>query len=198
MATPRNAEIVTNFRNVVERVIDEQAERAKAENHAWPDVDKIAAIGGITFMKLGPEDGGLTLLRSDKERTWVASTNYSMRRQRIGTVALISLASKPDSLVRHWSFESSKGSGLFAITSDKLLTRKADLRAALDWINSPHLHPDALRGLATLSEDEHERVSKELQQDAAEAAETQAGLERLRQIHNPGLRRPLDFRPRIR
>ncbi|HSX27639.1 MAG TPA: hypothetical protein VLG25_02560 [Patescibacteria group bacterium] len=160
-----NEELVLEFREMVDRVIQHQVDKCNGANgglrHSWPGYDKEAKTAGLQFVSVGPRDSRPSTFGLGSEHLWGVSPTSEYRvGRRTGRVALISTIEVPDKLHRRWQFEGAME--MTGAVASKDLVAQDDISAVLAWVRSPHLEVSAFSQITALSDEELKPVDEEL------------------------------------
>jgi hypothetical protein len=169
-------EQVTEFRDIVETTI---AGSLEGQIGTWPDMHEYAKVHDFSYVSVDPTDARISTVGLGPEHRWGIVSDHQRIGKYTGSIALVSLGGKEDSLVRRVDIKSPMGAFL-SIDSERELVEVDELDLALNWARSPHLFPRNIMLLGRLSPAEQEKVSAEYTRLEHDAAELQADLEAIR------------------
>lgn len=182
MSTKSNR--VEEFRGIVEGVIARQVEEADSKHTSWLDYDKVAKLGGLTFISVGEKDMRPMSFGLSRERLWGVTSERLRYAGRLGQLSIVSGEGKPDSLTRRWSFRSAMQ--MIDVPTARPLTKLAELNDAISWVRSPHLATDELNRLAILQPEEVEAIEPRLAEIAGDQRKLQDDLRRIAERRHNG------------
>ena len=149
-----NTELVTEFRNRVDIVINRQLEEAQAKGRVIPWMFQQATSGDLTFVSIGPrEDTPHKIMKHMEypgEHLWgIADDRLLNIGGYTARLAVISTDKNPDTLIRRLEFERLYWSQ-WAITN-KELSESMGITDALNWARNPAATERELSRLALLT-----------------------------------------------
>lgn len=169
-----NAEMVGEFREVADKVIDQQIDRCKngpGLRSTWPGYDKEAKAASLLFSSLEPEDGRYTFSPHGEGHVWTISPDREMvisdSRIYKGRVAIVSFASEGDRLFRNWTFKSALS--LLGIGTQRAIEDPEEIEGVVEWAKSPHLYEEGFNAVTRLTDQEKDEVYPRLEADAEQA-----------------------------
>ncbi len=183
----RQADIVGEFRGIIDTVIDRQVENARRNHRSWLDMDKEAKIAGLTFGRYEARGGRSSVFGSGA--LWGIHTGkvmFEQTRMR-GFLAIVSPADQLDSLQRNWSFITPMQ--MLNADTEKKIEDVNSLETVLSWAKSPHI--EDLGHIALLDDDELENVTGWYDRMAESRREAAKDLEAISRMH----RRPIPNTP---
>lgn len=184
-----NQELVGEFRQIVDSVIQQQVDYCNGLNggllRSWPKYDKTVNANGMLFVSLDGDDGRYSHIPYSREHIWgVAPSEEQKLGSYTGHLAIVSFDNKEEELFRSWSFDSAMNG--IDVSTVKGITEITDLEDILDWVKSPHLFSGNLARSAQLEPDEITQTDSRLHQLAERRAALDVGLDNLaRQRRRP-------------
>jgi hypothetical protein len=170
------AEQIAEFRDIVETVI---ANNVEGQYGKWVGIHEQAQAQGLEYVSVSPTSSRPITVGLGPEHRWAMVSNNQRIGGYIGSVALLSLEGRDETLTRRVTIESAMGP-FFGIESQRELSEPDELDLALSWARSPHLYPRNLKALSALTPGEKTKVTAEKVQLQKSAEELQKSLNAIR------------------
>lgn len=155
----RQEEIVTEFREGVDFIIQQQREAGQKGRLRQSGYGTGTKISGLTFGSYSKMAGRPSTFGLGSEHVWGVGTE-KLRLDSLalsGYLAITSVLEVPDKLFRRWSFDSAMQA--INIDCEKPIEDVELMEGALRWIRSPHFEQDTLNELAALTDEEIANVT---------------------------------------